>query len=153
MVLAPRSTSTRAAGGFAAGNITDIFACMSGCNTPAARAAPNVASTPMSAIRTLRNPCSAARLASSSPATTCSWPRAAGASTAPAARGQEQVVAGLDDARRAAEHGFRSVLIADIGVLATFGAARAAGVLQPDMQAKISVMLPAANPPAARVLV
>jgi len=77
----------------------------------------------------------------------------AGAVLAPAARGQEQVVAGLDDARRAAEHGFRSVLIADIGVLAAFGAARAAGVLPPDMQAKISVMLPAANPPAARVLV
>ena len=77
----------------------------------------------------------------------------AGAAFAPAARGQEQVVAGLDDARRAAAHGFRSVLIADVGVLAAFGAARAAGFLPPDMQAKISVMLPAGNPSAARVLV
>jgi hypothetical protein len=77
----------------------------------------------------------------------------AGAALAPAARGQEQVVACLDDARRAAAHGFRSVLIADLGVLSAFGAARAAGFLPQDMQAKVSVMLPAANPLSARVLV
>jgi Peptidase family U32 len=71
---------------------------------------------------------------------------------AAAAHGQEQVVANLEDCARAAEHGFRSVLIADIGVLDLFGAARAAGVLPPDMQAKVSVMLPAANAAAARVL-
>jgi hypothetical protein len=76
----------------------------------------------------------------------------AGGALAPAARGQEQVVACLDDARRAAAHGFRSVLIADVGVLAAFDAARASGFLPPDMQAKVSVMLPAANPSAARVL-
>jgi hypothetical protein len=68
------------------------------------------------------------------------------------AHGQEQVVACLDDARRAAAHGFRSVLIADVGVLAVFGEMRDAGVLPTDMQAKVSVMLPAANPAAARVL-
>jgi hypothetical protein len=76
----------------------------------------------------------------------------AGGVVAPAARGQEQVVACLDDARRAAAHGFRSVLIADIGVLAAFGEARRAGLLPTDMQAKVSVMLPAANPAAARVI-
>jgi Peptidase family U32 len=76
----------------------------------------------------------------------------AGGVFAPTARGQEQVVACLDDARRAAEHGFRSVLIADIGVLSAFAAARHAGFLPQDMQAKVSVMLPAANPAAARVL-
>ncbi len=76
----------------------------------------------------------------------------AGAAVAPVAHGQEQVVACLDDARRAAEHGFRSVLIADIGVLAAFAGMREAGELPADMQAKISVMLPAANPAAARVL-
>ena len=54
--------------------------------------------------------------------------------------------------RRAAEHGFRSVLIADLGVLACFSELRASGGLPADMQAKISVMLPAANPAAARVL-
>jgi hypothetical protein len=77
----------------------------------------------------------------------------AGSVVAPAARGQEQVVACLDDARRAAEHGFRSVLIADLGVLATFAEARRVGLLPPEMQAKVSVMLPAANPAAGRVLV
>ena len=76
----------------------------------------------------------------------------AGAVVAPAAHGQEQVVACLDDARRAAAHGFRSVLIADIGVLAAFAEARRTGSLPADMQAKISVMLPAANAAAARVL-
>jgi hypothetical protein len=77
---------------------------------------------------------------------------ATGAVVTPTAHGQEQVVAYLDDARRAAEHGFRSVLIADIGVLSTFTAMREAGELPNDMQAKVSVMLPAANPAAARVL-
>lgn len=77
----------------------------------------------------------------------------AGAALAASARGQEQVAACLDDVRRAAEHGFRSVLIADVGVLAAFGAARTAGLLPPDMQAKVSVMLPSANPASARVLV
>src|SRR5437667_8792702 len=38
----------------------------------------------------------------------------AGAVLAPVARGQEQVVYVLEDARRAAAHGFRSVLIADV---------------------------------------
>jgi hypothetical protein len=76
----------------------------------------------------------------------------AGAALAPASHGQEQVVACLDDARRAADHGFRSVLIADIGVLDAFTTLKDAGGLPTDMQAKTSVMLPAANPAAARVL-
>ena len=76
----------------------------------------------------------------------------AGGPLAPAAHGQEQVVACLDDARRAADHGFRSVLIADLGVLSTFTEMKRAGGLPGDMQAKISVMLPAANPASARVL-
>ena len=76
----------------------------------------------------------------------------AGGVVAPAARGQEQVVAGLEDALRAADHGFRSVLVADLGVLSAFDGLRRAGVLPADMQAKVSVMLPAANAAAARVL-
>src|SRR5919201_972447 len=76
----------------------------------------------------------------------------AGAALAPTIRGGEQLVHALEDIRRAAEHGFRSVLIADIGLLSVFSAARRAGELPEDMQAKISVMLPAANPAAARVL-
>ena len=76
----------------------------------------------------------------------------AGAVLAPAARGQEQVVQVLDDARRAATHGFRSVLIADLGVLSVFRAMRKAGQLPLDMQAKVSVMLPVANAATAHVV-
>ena len=77
----------------------------------------------------------------------------AGAAVAPAAHGQEQVVQALGDVRRAAAHGFRSVLVGDFGVLSVFGEMRGAGELPADMQAKVSVMLPAANPASARVLV
>jgi Peptidase family U32 len=69
-----------------------------------------------------------------------------------AARGEEQVVQQLDDARRAAAHGFRSVLITDIGTLAAFDAMKREGLLPPSMEAKISVLLAVANPSAARVL-
>jgi hypothetical protein len=71
---------------------------------------------------------------------------------AASAHGQEQVVANLEDCVRAAAHGFRSVLIADLGVLSLFGEARRTGLLPEDMQAKVSVMLPASNPASARVL-
>lgn len=77
--------------------------------------------------------------------------RTAGAFAAPAF-GWSQLRAGLDDCLRAAQFGFRSVLIADIGVLDLFRRARESGVLPADMQAKSSVMLPAANPASARVL-
>jgi Peptidase family U32 len=76
----------------------------------------------------------------------------AGAVVAATSRGQEQIVQGIEDVKRAAAHGIRSVLIADLGLLSVFGAMRVAGELPEDMQAKVSVMLPAANPAAARVL-
>ncbi len=76
----------------------------------------------------------------------------AGGLLAPVARGQEQLVQVLEDARRAADHGFRSVLIADIGALYAFTSMRRSGELPEEMQAKISVMLPAANAATARVL-
>ena len=76
----------------------------------------------------------------------------AGGALAATAHGQLQLVTCLEDALRAAAHGFRSVLIADIGVLAGFDELRRAGDLPEDMQAKVSVMLPAANAIAARVL-
>jgi hypothetical protein len=75
----------------------------------------------------------------------------AGSGLAPAVRGQEQLVAVLEDARRAAAHGIRSVLLADVGALSAFAALRRAGELPADMQAKMSVMLPIANPATARV--
>jgi len=75
-----------------------------------------------------------------------------GAAMRSAAWGQEQVRFAAQDVLRAAEHGFRSVLISDLGLLAVFARMRLAGDLPPDMQAKVSVMLPAANPASARVL-
>jgi hypothetical protein len=68
---------------------------------------------------------------------------------AASAFGLEGVAAQLEDCVRAAEHGFRSVLIGDVGVLDLFGRARASGLLPADMQAKVSVMLPASNPASA----
>jgi hypothetical protein len=76
----------------------------------------------------------------------------AGAAVAASSHGQEQIVQGIEDVKRAAAYGIRSVLIADLGLLSVFGAMRTAGELPEGMQAKISVMLPAANPAAARVL-
>jgi Peptidase family U32 len=76
----------------------------------------------------------------------------AGAALAAAIRGGDQLVHALEDIRRAAAHGFRSVLIADVGLLACFDAMRKAGEVPAEMQAKVSVMLPAANPASARVL-
>jgi hypothetical protein len=76
----------------------------------------------------------------------------AGGGLASAACGDEQLIAVLEDAKRAAEHGFRSVLLADIGVLSGFAALRRAGLLPEDMQAKMSVMLAIANSATARVL-
>jgi hypothetical protein len=76
----------------------------------------------------------------------------AGGTLAPVAWGMDQVIQQLDEIRRAADFGFRSVLIADVGVLRLFSALREAGDLPRDMQAKTSVMLPAANPASARVL-
>jgi hypothetical protein len=76
----------------------------------------------------------------------------AGSLVAATAHGQEQVVQQLRDVRRAAAHGFRSVLITDIGTLFLFGKMKESGDLPREMQAKVSVLLPAANATAARVL-
>ncbi len=76
----------------------------------------------------------------------------AGGALASAARGQEQLVAVLEDVVRAAEHGVRSVLLADVGAVYAFSRLRAAGVVPLDMQAKVSVMLPVANAATATVL-
>jgi Peptidase family U32 len=76
----------------------------------------------------------------------------AGGVLAPAVRGQDQLVAVLDDIVRAAEHGVRSVLLADVGALDAFSRLREGGVVPSDMQAKVSVMLPVANAATAAVL-
>ncbi|TCO54327.1 U32 family peptidase [Actinocrispum wychmicini] len=76
----------------------------------------------------------------------------AGGLLAAAARGQDQVAAVVDEIRRAADLGVRSVLIADLGVLHIFGRLRASGVLPGDMRSKVSAMIPVANPATAQVL-
>jgi hypothetical protein len=76
----------------------------------------------------------------------------AGGGLASTARGADQLVAVVDEIRRAAALGVRSVLIADLGVLSVFGQLRAAGELPAEMQAKVSVMMSVANPATARVL-
>ncbi len=71
---------------------------------------------------------------------------------APIAHGQAQLAAVLDDTLRAVDHGFRSVLISDLGALAAADQLRTAGDLPDDLVLKVSVMLPAGNAAAARVL-
>ena len=75
-----------------------------------------------------------------------------GGAVAGSSYGQEGLVFALQDIRRSAAHGIRSVLITDIGLLSAFDAARSAGVLPGGMQAKMSVAFPIANPSTARVL-
>lgn len=77
----------------------------------------------------------------------------AGAVLAACAWGQDQLDAAVDEIRRAADLGVRSVLVSDLGLLAVLGRLRAAGDLPADLQAKVSVMLPVANPATAEVLV
>jgi hypothetical protein len=76
----------------------------------------------------------------------------AGGVLAAAARGQDQLVAVLEDVVRAARHGIRSVLLADVGAVYAFSRLRAGGVVPLEMQAKVSVMLPVANAATATVL-
>lgn len=67
------------------------------------------------------------------------------------ARGTEQVVHVLEDIRRTAEGGVRSVLLTDLGVLDIASRMRAAGELPPAMQFKVSVQMGLANPAAIRI--
>ena len=67
-------------------------------------------------------------------------------------RGADQLRYGVQDVVRACELGLRSVLVADLGLLAVLGRARRDGDLPADLVLKVSVFLPAANPAAARVL-
>ncbi|MER7083501.1 Peptidase family U32 [Saccharopolyspora kobensis] len=76
---------------------------------------------------------------------------AGGGPVAAQARGTEQLVHVLEDIKRTAEAGVRSVLVTDLGVLKTASAMRAAGDLPPDLQFKISVQMGLANPAAVRI--
>jgi hypothetical protein len=77
---------------------------------------------------------------------------AATAGVAGAARGTAELAACLAEAKRACDLGIRSLLVADVGVLAVLSAARGAGELPSNLLFKTSVVLPVANAATARVL-
>lgn len=74
------------------------------------------------------------------------------AAHAGSARGNADLAACLAEARRACELGIRSLLTADVGVLAVLSEARAIEELPSNLLLKTSVLLPVANPATARTL-
>jgi hypothetical protein len=75
----------------------------------------------------------------------------AGGPFAAQVRGTEQMVHVLEDIKRTAEAGIRSVLVTDIGVLSVAAAMRAAGELPAELQFKVSVQMGYSNPAAVRI--
>jgi hypothetical protein len=75
-----------------------------------------------------------------------------GKSISPRLRGQDQLVYCLEDVRRAASLGIRSVLLADEGALWVADKMRQAGVLPQAMQFKVSAMMAPANPASIRLV-
>jgi hypothetical protein len=67
------------------------------------------------------------------------------------ARGTEQLVHVLEDIRRTAAAGIRSVLVTDLGVLEVAARMRAAGELPADLRFKVSVQMGLANPASIRL--
>jgi hypothetical protein len=67
------------------------------------------------------------------------------------ARGTEQLVHVLEDIRRTAEAGIRSVLVTDLGVLTVAARMRAEGDLPDDLKFKVSVQMGLANPASIRL--
>jgi hypothetical protein len=74
-----------------------------------------------------------------------------GGSVTAQARGTEQLVHGLEDIRRSAATGLRSVLITDLGVLQVAAQMRAEGLLPAGMRFKISVQMGLSNPASVRL--
>ncbi|WP_435159641.1 U32 family peptidase [Amycolatopsis sacchari] len=66
-------------------------------------------------------------------------------------RGTEQLVHALEDIRRTADAGIRSVLVTDLGVLTVAERMRAAGQLPEDFAFKVSVQMGLANPASIRL--
>jgi hypothetical protein len=76
----------------------------------------------------------------------------AGKSLGLSLRGADQLVFAMEDAKRAARLGLRSVLVSDIGSLEIIANMRISGDLPVGMVIKTSVMMAPANPAAARIL-
>lgn len=68
------------------------------------------------------------------------------------ARGAGGVEGCVAEAQRACAFGIRSLLVADVGVLATLAALKRSGELPMELVLKTSVLLPCANPATARAL-
>lgn len=68
------------------------------------------------------------------------------------ARGAEAVEACIADARRACDHGIRSILVGDVGVLDVLARLRDRGLLPRELILKTSAILCAANPATAALL-
>jgi hypothetical protein len=68
------------------------------------------------------------------------------------ARGAEAIEACVAEARRACEHGIRSILVGDIGALDVLARLRGKGLLPPELILKTSAILCAANPATAALL-
>ena len=66
--------------------------------------------------------------------------------------GSDQLVYAVEDIKRAVALGIRSVLVADIGLLAVVGEMKKRGDLPGGLIVKTSVMMAPANPASARVL-
>lgn len=75
-----------------------------------------------------------------------------GSSGAATARGEEQLLASIEDVRHGCELGLRCILVADMGLLWVLGKMRAAGLLPEDLKMKVSASMPASNPATARLL-
>jgi hypothetical protein len=75
-----------------------------------------------------------------------------GAALAAALRGQEQLLAAVQDVQHGCDLGLRSVLVADIGLLSVLGRLRAQGDLPSDLTFKVSASFPVSNPATARLL-
>ena len=84
------------------------------------------------------------------------WDTGGQSFAAPSAGGVARGDAGVDmclaEVERGVELGIRSFLVADLGVLATLGRMQLAGKLPENLVLKTSVLLPCANPAAARTL-
>ncbi len=67
-------------------------------------------------------------------------------------RGADGLAWCVAEARRAVRLGIRSLLVADVGLLAVLAELRDQGELPPNLMLKVSVLLPVANPAAARAM-
>lgn len=84
--------------------------------------------------------------------TGAAWLSPTGHPLAGQVHGVSQLGAALDQVRRAAQSGFRSVLVTDVGVVAAITELKAHGELPSDLTIKAGIQMGVANPMAAQVV-